>query len=565
MEPHRQLRSFDPTTLLWWALVAILVILVVHPLARLVIGSLVDPRTGAFTLANFAAAYGRTRYLVAFGNSLVMGLAVTALCTAVAVPMAWAVSRTDMPGKTLVRILTLGAFITPPYLGALAWILLAGPNAGWLNTAYRAITGADSGLLDIFTFPGLVFIIAIYSYPYLFVFVTAALETVSSEMEDASAILGAAKWRTTLHITLPLALPAILGGAIITFLEAIALFGSPAMIAIPARYNVVTTQMLEFFSYPVRVEVAQAYALPLLAVTVALYLLQQHLIGRRGHVTMTGKGGERRTIALGRWRWIALGGCLFVCTLSVILPFIVIAQAAFAKSWNRGFQHGNFTLDNFIVILFERQATLQSMVNTFWFAAAAASLALGLALAIAYIVHRKLMPWGGVLSFLCLAPFVVPGIVLAIGFYAAYAAWPFALYGTAAIMILAFATRFLPIAYANSAAAIRGINPEMEEAVRILGGGRLTAIRRVVVPLLRRSLIGAWLLVFIPATRELSTAIFLYGPDTRVMSVMLLNLADEGALEAAAALGLVLLVAILVIVLAGYSLLGRDFMVRRSE
>jgi iron(III) transport system permease protein len=558
-------RTFDPTTLLWWALAAVLVLLVVHPLARLLIGSLIDLDTGAPTLANFAAAYGRARYLAALGNSLMLGMAVTAVCVAVAVPMAWAVSRTDMPGKTLVRVLTLGAFITPPYLGALAWILLAGPNAGWLNTSYRALTGTETGLFDIFTFPGLVFIIAIYSYPYLFVFVTTALETVSSEMEDASAILGAGRWRTTLRITLPLVLPAILGGAIITFLEAIALFGSPAMIAIPARYNVVTTQMLEFFSYPVRVEVAQAYALPLLAVTVVLYLLQQHLIGRRGHVTMTGKGGERRSITLGWWRWVAFGGCLAVCTLSVILPLVVIAQAAFAKAWNRGFAISNLTLDNFTYILLERQDTLQSTFNTFWFAAVAATLGLGLALAIAYIVHRKLVPWGGLLSFLCLAPFVVPGIVLAIGFYAAYSAWPFALYGTAAIMILAFTTRFLPIAYANAGAAIRGVNPEMEEAARVLGSGRLTAIRQVVMPLIKRALIGAWLLVFIPATRELSTAIFLYGPDTRVMSVMLLNLADEGALEAAAALGLMLLIAILVIVVAGYQLLGRDFMVRRSE
>ena len=175
------------------------------------------------------------------------------------------------------------------------------------------------------------------------------------------------------------------------------------------------------------------------------------------------------------------------------------------------------------------------------------------------------MPLGGALAFLCLAPFVVPGIVLAIGFYAAYAPPPFALYGTAAIMILAFTTRFLPIAYANSAAAVRGINPEMEEAVRILGGGRLRAVRDVVAPLLRRSLIGAWLLVFIPATRELSTAIFLYGPNTKVMSVVLLNLTDEGSLEAAAALGLLMLAAILAIVLSGYALIGRDFMVRRSE
>jgi len=559
-----RLRNLEPSFLLGIALVAILVFLVVNPLLRLLIGSLTDPAAGGFTLSNFIAAYSRTRYITALSNTVIMGLWVTGLCAAVAIPMAWAVSRTDMPGKMLIRLLILGAFITPPYLGALAWIFLAGPNAGWLNTAYKLVTGAESGLFNIFSFPGLVFIIAIYSFPYIFVFTSTALDTVSSEMEDAAAIHGAGIWTTTFRVTLPLVLPAILGGAIITFLESIALFGSPAMIAIPARYNVVTTQLLEFFSYPVRVEVAAAYALPLLAVTVALYGLQQRIIGRRGHVTLTGKGGDRRTSELGKWRWAAFGGSLFVCMLSAILPVLVLMQAAFAKAWGRGWSFDNLTLQNFRYILFENSAAWQSSINSFWFAAVSASLALGLALAIAYIVHRKLMPFGGVLSFLCLAPFVVPGIVLAIGFYAAYAPPPLALYGTAAIMILAFTTRFLPIAYANASASIRGVNPEMEEAVRILGGGRLTAIRRVVAPLLKGSLFGAWLLVFIPATRELSTAVFLYGPNTRVMSVMLLNLTDEGVLELAAAFGLLLLAIIVGIVALGYALMGRDFMERGS-
>jgi iron(III) transport system permease protein len=560
-----RLRNLEPSLLLWIVLVAILVFLVVNPLVRLLISSLTDPASGHFTLSNFFAAYGRPRYITALTNTVVMGLWVTALCVAAAVPMAWAVSRTDMPGKMLIRLLTLGAFITPPYLGALAWIFLAGPNAGWLNTAFKLMTGAESGLFNIFSFPGLVFIIAIYSYPYIFVFTSAALDTVSSEMEDAANIHGAGTWRTTFRITLPLVLPAIMGGAIITFLEAIALFGSPAMIAIPARYNVVTTQLLEFFSYPVRVEVAAAYALPLLAITIALYSLQQRIIGRRGHVTMTGKGGDRRKIELGRWRWVAFAGSLLVCLLAAVLPVLVLLQASFAKTWGRGLSLSNLTFQNFYYILFENQAAWRAALNSFWFAGASATLALGLALAIAYIVNRRLMPFGGVLSFLCLAPFVVPGIVLAIGFYAAYAPPPFALYGTAAIMILAFTTRFLPIAYANASASIRGVNPEMEEAVRILGGGRLTAIRRVVAPLLKGSLFGAWLLVFIPATRELSTAVFLYGPNTRVMSVMLLNLTDEGVLEPAAAFGLLLLIIIIAIVGLGYLLMGRDFMERRSE
>jgi iron(III) transport system permease protein len=164
-----------------------------------------------------------------------------------------------------------------------------------------------------------------------------------------------------------------------------------------------------------------------------------------------------------------------------------------------------------------------------------------------------------------MAPFVIPGIVLAIGFYAAYAAPPLALYGTALMMILAFTTRFLPIAYTSSAAGMRSINPEMEEAVRILGGGRLLAIRKVLAPLLKKSLAGAWILVFIPAARELSSAIFLVGPNTRVISVMLFDLSEEGNFEVLAALGAILLVVSVIIAGLGFRVIGRDFMLRRNQ
>jgi len=130
--------------------------------------------------------------------------------------------------------------------------------------------------------------------------------------------------------------------------------------------------------------------------------------------------------------------------------------------------------------------------------------------------------------------------------------------------VIAYTTRFLPIAYVNSMAGVRSLNPEMEEAVRILGGGRLKAMRRVVVPLLKANLVGSWLLVFIPAARELSTALFLVAARTRVISVMMLDLSENGSFETLAALGLILLVATIIIVLAGYKLVGRDFMLRRS-
>ena len=557
-------RGFDPSWILWIAIIAVLLFLVVSPFVHLLVTSFRSERTGAFTFANYAAAYGRERYVQALVNSLELGACAALLAGVLAVPLAWAVSRTDMPGRGWVRMLVLATFITPPYTGAVAWILLAGPNAGWLNRIYVFLTGAESGPLNIYSFPGLVFVIALYSYPYIFIFTTAALELVSSEMEDAANILGAGTWRTMRRVTLPLALPAILGGLIICFLEAIALFASPAMIAIPARFNVVTTQLFQFFGNPVRVEVAAAYAMPLLVVTVSLVLVQRLMTRRKGFVSLTGKGAERRPIVLGRWRWAVFGYAMFVAALSVFLPYLFLLQAAFAKAWGRGFALDNLSLRNFRFVLFEHATAGTSVLHSFMYACASATVATVIAVGVAYIVNRRLMRFADGLGFLCVAPFVIPGVVLAIGFYSAYAPPPLALYGTAWLLILAFTTRFLPIGYVNANAAIRSLNPEMEEAVLVLGGSRMMALRRVVVPLLKRSLLGAWLLMFIPATRELSSAIFLYGPNTKVVAVMIFDMSDEGNFEYLAALALVLQALTLPLLYIGQRAIGRDFMLRRT-
>ena len=426
-------------------------------------------------------------------------------------------------------------------------------------------TGAPpGGVLAPGLLAGVTGVVAVTSFPYVFIFVNSALDLVSSEMEDAANILGAGTLKTTLRVTLPLVVPAIVGGLIVSFLEAIALFGAPALIALPARFHVVSTQLWEFFESPVRVEQAAAFALPLLIITVLMFWLQRAILGRRGYAAVTGKGGERRMIRLGAWRFVMLGYALFVCALSVLLPMAVLLQASFAKAWGRGLAFDNLTLNNFHYLLFEQTQAQQAIINTFVYSGATAFAAIGLALAIAYVVNRRIIPFGNLLGFLCMAPFVIPGIVLAIGFYAAYAPPPLALYGTGTILVLAFTTRFLPIAYTSSAASMRSINPEMEEAVRILGGGRLLAIRRVLAPLLKKSLAGAWILVFIPAARELSSAIFLVGPNSRVISVMLFDLSEEGNFEVLAALGTILLVATLIIAAIGFRIIGRDFMLRRS-
>ncbi len=559
----RRLRNLDPASLVWIALVAVLLLLVAFPMAKLLLVSL-HTRSGAFTFGNYLAAYGRARYVDSLVNSLLLASETAAISTVFAVPMAWAVSRTDIPGKAAIWATVLGAFILPPYLGAIGWILLAGPNSGVINQVWRFATGATDPLVNVYTFHGLACVMAFQSFPLIFIFVKSALDLVSSEMEDAANILGANTWVATWKVTLPLVWPSIVGGAIVVFLESVALFGTPAIIGIPARINTATTQLWQFFEYPVRVEVAAAYAMPLLLIALVAIGAQRLMLHRRGFVSQTGKGGERRPIVLGHWRWLAIGYCGFVAAVAVAMPALVLAEASFARAWGRGLSPSNLTLANYRFLLFEHETALATIWNTIWFSAASASFAVVLALLVAYIVARKLVRFAGALAFLATAPFVIPGIVMAIGFYASFAAPPFSLYGTAAIVVLAFTARFLPIAYANAAAAMGTLHPEMEEAGRILGLSRLGTIRRITIPLLKRSLLGGWLIVFIVATRELSAAIFLVGPKTRTMAVLLYDLSEAGNFEVLAALGGILLLVTMALVGIGMKLLGRDFMLRRA-
>src|SRR6516165_10564747 len=369
---QRRLRFVEPGMALWLLMIGALIFLVASPMLRLVLASFQEPESGRFTLANYAQAYGRMPHLRAILNSLELGTVFALLASIFWVPIAWAISRTDMPAKGFIRLIVFAAFVIPPYLGAIGWILLAGPNAGWLNKVWMAATGAGHGILNVYSMAGLIVVVAVASFPYVFVFTNSALDLVSSEMEDAASILGAGALRTTFGITLPLVLPAIIGGLIVSFLEAIALFGAPALIALPARFHVVSTQLWQFFEYPVRVQEAAAYAMPLLAITVIMFALQRILLGRRGYAALSGKGGERRMIRLGAWRWVTLGYALAVCLFSVLLPMLVLIQAAFAKAWGRGFTLDNLTLANFHYLLFEQTQAQQAIVNTFVYGAVSA-------------------------------------------------------------------------------------------------------------------------------------------------------------------------------------------------
>jgi iron(III) transport system permease protein len=291
------LQRWDATFPVWIASALLLVFLMVLPLGSIFRASLWD-ETG-FSLGRYLEVFTNPVFLKAIWNTVVISLWVGVIAVVVGALLAWLVTRTDLPWKKPIRALVMASFVTPPFLGAFAWTLLAGPNAGALNKFFRFLTGSEDALLNIFTMPGLIFVMALYSFPYVFSMVANVCELISSDLEDAAEILGANKWQTAWTVTMPLAMPALIGGFILAFLHSLSLFGAPAILGLPAGIHTITTQIWALFQYPPRLDMAAAFSVPLLLATMVLIAVQKKILGRRGFSTVGGKGGQKRLIRLG--------------------------------------------------------------------------------------------------------------------------------------------------------------------------------------------------------------------------------------------------------------------------
>src|ERR1700750_527694 len=299
--------GIDWTKPVLWLFAAFMIALIVLPMTWLAVYSVTD-KNNHVTLQNFVTLFTDPDFLDPLLTTAIIAFSSAAICCVVAAPMGWLVSRTDMPGRRFIRALVTASFVTPPFLGAVAWELLAAPNSGLLNQLFRLVTGAasDEPLFNIYSLAGIIFVISCYTFPFVFVLVANALDTMPGELEDASAILGGKAWTTARRITIPLALPALIAGSLIAFLQAMTLFGSPAILALPAGFHTMTTKIWSLFQYPPKPELAAAASLPLLVLTVLLLRAEHMILGRRGYTVVGGRQSDPRLVQLGAWKWVAL-------------------------------------------------------------------------------------------------------------------------------------------------------------------------------------------------------------------------------------------------------------------
>jgi iron(III) transport system permease protein len=376
----------------------------------------------------------------------------------------------------------------------------------------------------------------------VFVLLANALDRIPGDLEDASSILGGSAWTTARRITIPLAMPALIAGALVAFLQAMTLFGSPAILAIPAGFHTMTTKIWSLFQFPPKLQLAAAASMPLLLLTIVLVRGESLVLGRRGYAVVGGRQGSPRLVRLGAGRWIALAIVLLVLCCPVFLPYGALLNAAFAPVASQFVTPATATLRNIDFAFFEVSATSLAFKNTLILCTLAATIGTALTVVIAYVTTRRAIAGWRALEFLATAPVAVPGIVLGVGLFLSYTRPPFVLYGTLWILLIAFVTIALPAAYQQLQSAFRVVHTDLEEASRILGATRLRTLWRITTPLLRTSVIATWCFIFVGVIRELSAAVILFTSETKVISVLIFDLNESGDLGAIAVLGLIMLI-----------------------
>src|SRR3954466_2428201 len=391
--------------------VVALIVLVVLPLLSLLFGSVKGEEGLSFD--HFSEVLSGRLYLTALKNSLILGAWTSLFSLVLGLLLAWAVSRTDVPCKPLIQLTATLSYLSPPFLTAIALTYLFSPNAGLMNVLMRDVAGLPALTFNIFSMPGLVLVAGGHTFPFVYLRASSALLSVDASYEEAAQILGASKLRTAFSITAPLVAPAVLSGVLLAFVNAIALFGSQAIIGLPGRVVTLPTRIYALFDYPPEYGLASALSLVFVIITVAALYLQRAFLARRSYVTLAGKGARPQLMELGPLRYVVLAFALLVFLVAIVAPYSTLLAVSFSKSWGLDF-FKNLTLANYRFILFEYNVTQRAIFNSLLLAMLAATIAVLLGAVIGWIELRTRVPGRKLLDYVSLVPLGLPGIVMAV-------------------------------------------------------------------------------------------------------------------------------------------------------
>jgi iron(III) transport system permease protein len=545
----------SPAHLVGFLFVALAAWLVVVPLAGLFITAFSEDTPygpGELTLENFATAYSSWHLPQLFWNSVVFATGSAVLTLIMGGLVAWAVERSDMPGRGLFHALALLTFAIPGLLTTMAWTLTLSPNIGWLNLVLRDVFGLSNSPFNIYTMGGMIWALSSHYFPLAYLLLGPAFRTLDMRMEEAALTAGAHQGQILTRITLPLMRPAILSTVLLLFIRGIESFEVPRVLGIPARIEVFTSDIAAAIRRaPPEFGVASALSLTLLTICILAVLLYRRSVrNAEAFATITGKGYTPTPFRLGRLRWPAAIGIGLLFALSLGLPlFTLLWQSLFAKLSQPFLSTGEaMTAANYTFVL-RYPIFLEAVRTSVTLGAMAATIIVALTFVMAWIAQRASTRYGWLLDLLAFVPIAVPSVIIGASVLFAYLMLPIPVYNTIWILLIAYLTSYLPYGIRFASGGIAQLHKELEEAGKMSGAGYGQIFRRILLPLLAPVAISAWLYIFVLAVRELGASLMLVGPHTHVLGTITLTMWEEGgSYGAVCALGVIQIVPLIFIV-----------------
>jgi iron(III) transport system permease protein len=527
-------------------IIVILAFLTVYPLSMLLYGSLHSTppgMAGTFNLDGYQEVLTR-QSLFSLLNTVGISLAKTIPSLVLAVSLAWILARTDTPFRGALEVLITLPFFIPPILTAMAWGMLGNPQVGLLNQLYQWATGSSSAPINVYSYGGVVWHMMQYSVPFLFLLIVDAFRAMDPSLEEAARMCGASRWRTFRTVTLQLMLPALTGAAILSFIRGIENFESPLFFGSPAGIRVITTDIYDAInqSSPPRYQYATSVSFVIMLLLFLIVILQWKLLKGRSFTTVSGKGYSPGIIELGAWRWVTFGFCILFFVVTVVLPVGQLLIGSFFKFFGF-YQWDMLTLEHYQAV-FSSSEFWRGFGNTMMLGLVGATLTMLLGGAVAYISVRT--RWRGRLLIDAMAwlPWMMPGIVLGVGFLWGFALLPHAIpiYGTIWALLLAYISLGTPLSVRVMSSAYAQLSYDLEECSRVHGASWLQTMWRIMLALAWPSFAVGWVLVFFGIMRELSASVLLYSVGSEVLSVVLLKLWANGNAEQVSVVGLIMMV-----------------------
>ncbi len=524
----------DPTLLAGLLVaVAAVAIFVVYPLVRILAEGFF--LRGVFTFDAYRRILSLPVYHRVIQNTLVLGVLVALLGTAIGFLYAYTLVRVQLPRWLAggLRLLVMLPIVSPPFALALATILLFG-RSGLIT---RGLLGLET---NIYGLPGLTIVQLVTFFPVAFLLFEGMLKALDPALEEAATNLGASRWRVFHSVTLPLLVPGFAGSILLLFIESLADLGNPILIG--GNFNVLAVQSWLAIVGQGNFQLGAALSTVLLLPSLVVFAVQRYWVSRRSYISITGKPTGGPGVGVGPIASVGLTlFCLLVAGLVVLLYGTVLA-GAFVRVWGADY---SLTWEHFGTA-FARGG--RAMGDTTLLAAMATPIAALLGLVVAYLTVRQRFAGRETLDFLAMLGAAVPGTVLGIGYILAFNKPPLVMTGTAAIIVIAFAVRSLPVGQRAAVAALQQIDPAVEEASINLGADAQTTFRKVVLPLIRPALLAGMVFSFTRNMTALSAIIFLASPRWKLLTKEILDQMELGYMGVAIAYTSVLIVIVLVVI-----------------